>query len=87
MYRYTAGLDRNYMERVKKFNFDVRDGYNYDWHDIRKEEISFSRRPFGGGSIIVWGCFGYGSCLRLVMLNGSLTADGYKSLLEVELLK
>ena len=25
--------------------------------DLRKEEQLFSKRPFGGGSVIVWGVF------------------------------
>ena len=35
----------------KKFNLDGPDGFQYYWHDLRKEEQLFSRRPFGGGSL------------------------------------
>ncbi|KHJ98626.1 hypothetical protein OESDEN_01380 [Oesophagostomum dentatum] len=38
-----------------KFNLDGCDGQGSYWHDIRKEPMYFSRRNFGGGSLMIWG--------------------------------
>lgn len=42
----------------KKFNLDGPDGWAYYWHDTRKPERVFQKRQMGGGSVMVWGCFG-----------------------------
>ena len=39
----------------KKFNLDGPDGWNYYWHDIRKEPEVFKKRPKGKNSCMVWG--------------------------------
>jgi len=36
----------------KKFSLDGPDGLNHYWHDLRKEPLTFSRRNFGGGSVM-----------------------------------
>lgn len=41
----------------KKFNLDCPDGYHYYWHDIRTDEVTFSRRVMGGGGVMVWAGF------------------------------
>ena len=41
----------------KKFNLDGPDGFAYYWHDLRKEELVFSKRHSGGGSLMIWACF------------------------------
>lgn len=69
----------------KKFNLDGPDGFRYYWHDLRKDQLSYSRRVHGGGAVIVWGCFGYGG-LRLVRIHGKINAQGYQSMLGSELL-
>uniref|UniRef100_A0A915CR11 Transposase Tc1-like domain-containing protein n=1 Tax=Ditylenchus dipsaci TaxID=166011 RepID=A0A915CR11_9BILA len=38
----------------KKFNLDGPDGFSYYWRDLRKEPRFFSKRNFGGGSVMVW---------------------------------
>ena len=40
----------------KKFNLDGPDGSQCYWHDLRKKQL-FSKRLFGGGSVMVWGDF------------------------------
>ena len=42
----------------KKFNLDGPYGYRYYWHDLRKEKQYFSKRHFGGGSLMIWGAYG-----------------------------
>lgn len=54
----------------KKFNLDGPDGYAYYWHDIRKEEKIFSKRSYGGGSVMIWAGFGYGGRTNIAFLNG-----------------
>ncbi|GBM83488.1 Transposable element Tc3 transposase [Araneus ventricosus] len=49
----------------KKFNLDGLDGLAFYWHDIRKEEEIFSKSRQVGGSLMVWGGFGYGGKLNL----------------------
>ena len=41
----------------KKFNLDGPGGIHCYWHDLRKEEQVFYKRPFGGGSVMIWGAF------------------------------
>uniref|UniRef100_A0A7I4YN82 HTH_Tnp_Tc3_2 domain-containing protein n=1 Tax=Haemonchus contortus TaxID=6289 RepID=A0A7I4YN82_HAECO len=41
----------------KKFNLDGPDGNKYYWRDLRREPVYFSRRTFGGGSLMVWDAF------------------------------
>lgn len=43
----------------KKFNLDGPDGFAYYWHDLRKEELVFSKRHTGGGSLMIWACFNF----------------------------
>ena len=51
----------------KKFNLDGPDGSPYYWHNLRKEKQLFSKRLFGGGSVMVWGAF---SVSDLVVMEG-----------------
>lgn len=69
----------------KKFNLDGPDGCAYYWHDLRKEEKIFSKRVQGGGSLMLWGCFGMNGG-RLAVVNGRMNAEKYTELLESELL-
>lgn len=69
----------------KKFNLDGPDGYAYYWHDLRKEERIFSKRGFGGGSLMIWGCFGVGGG-RLATVSGRMNSQKYTEMLETELL-
>ncbi|KAM8717008.1 hypothetical protein ACLKA7_003818 [Drosophila subpalustris] len=38
----------------KKWNLDGPDGSRCYWRDLRKDPIYFSKRNFGGGSVMVW---------------------------------
>ena len=38
----------------KKFNLDGPDGFHSYWSDLRKDEKIFSKRQFGGGSVMIW---------------------------------
>ena len=82
-----TGLDwsRVVFSDEKKFNLDGPYGYAYYWHDPRKEERIFSKRCFGGGSLMVWGCFGFNGG-RLTIISGRIDSVAYTSMLESELL-
>ncbi|XP_065650344.1 uncharacterized protein LOC136078499 [Hydra vulgaris] len=43
----------------KKFNLDGPHGYQYYWHDLRKEKETRMNRNFGGGTVMVWGAFSF----------------------------
>lgn len=78
------------MEKVifsdeKKFNLDGPDGYQYYWHDLRKESQYCSRRQMGGGSIMVWGAFGFNGKSDLVILNGRQKKENYLELVQTQL--
>ncbi|CAI5442965.1 unnamed protein product [Caenorhabditis angaria] len=44
--------DKIIFSDEKKFNLDGPDGYNSYWHDIRKDQLRFPKRNFGGGRVI-----------------------------------
>lgn len=66
----------------KKFNLDGPDGYNYYWHDIRKEERHVLSRQQGGGSVMVWGAIGWAGRSRLIIVMSKINAHVYKQVLE-----
>ncbi|CAD6184809.1 unnamed protein product [Caenorhabditis auriculariae] len=45
------------LSEEKKFNLDGPDGYAHSWRDLRKDPMYFSKRNFGGGSLMVWAAF------------------------------
>ena len=49
----------------KGFNLDGADGFQYYFHNIRKETISAIRLQMGGGSVIVWAGIGYLSARQI----------------------
>ena len=65
----------------KKFNLDGPDGFNYYWHDIRKEKIFSKRRAKGGGGVMIWGAFGYLGKSSIGFITTKLNAEGYRNLL------
>jgi len=45
---------------------------------LRKEEETFSRRQQGGGSLMVWGDFGFGG--KLAISSGRMKAVAYQNM-------
>jgi len=70
----------------KKFNLDGPDGLSYYWHDLRKEKMFSLKRGFGGGSVMIWACFGSFGIGDLAFIDGRLNAAGYCAMLEEYLL-
>ena len=61
----------------KKFNLDGPDGFSYYFHDLRKEELLLSKRQNGGGSIMVFGAFGYHGKLSIHFVEDNMKAKDY----------
>jgi len=70
----------------KKFNLDGPDGWKYYWHDIREHEQIFSKRQQGGGSVMIWACFGWNGKSDIVLIKGRSKALDYQNMLEDHLL-
>lgn len=62
---------------------DGPDGFNGYWHDLRKDPQFFSKRNFGGGSVMVWGGFSIHGTLRLAFLTPKMNSHDYQEMLDV----
>lgn len=65
----------------KKFNLDGPDGFNYYWHDLRKEKIFSLKRNMGGGSVMVWAGIGHNGKSDIVFIDKRMNAEDYRKLL------
>uniref|UniRef100_T1IJT4 Transposase Tc1-like domain-containing protein n=1 Tax=Strigamia maritima TaxID=126957 RepID=T1IJT4_STRMM len=59
----------------KKFNLDGPDGWTHYWHDLRKESGVFSKRQMGGGSVMVWGTFGFNGITDLAFITTRMNSQ------------
>ena len=66
------------FSKEKKCKLDGPDGYNFYYHDIRKEEVILSR--FGG--IMAWGSISYYGLIKLELKTTKLNTKQYKNILE-----
>lgn len=66
----------------KKFNLDGPDGYNFYFHDLRKEKRFLTRHHSREGGVMVWGAISYFGALDLSFQNARMTGSTYKGLLE-----
>jgi len=71
----------------KKFNLDGPDGFQYYWHDLRKEPQYCSKRQAGGGSLMVWGAVGYRGVFELVFIEHTVKAPEYLRMLQQHLVQ
>lgn len=69
----------------KKFNLDGPDGFQYYWHDLRKEEKYLSGRAFGGGSVMIWAGFGWHGKTDLAFVDGTMNSQKYIDIMETHL--
>jgi transposase len=72
---------RTVFSDEKKFNLDGPDGFAYYWHDLRKEKVIFSKRNYGGGSLMVWIGLSKDFKAKLYVIDGSLNSVKYQALL------
>lgn len=70
----------------KKFNLDGPDGLSSYWHDIRDEKEYFSKRQFGGGSVMVWGAFASNGTTPIVFISTRINSIKYQDILADNLL-
>jgi transposase len=56
----------------KGFNSDGPDGFQYYWHDLRKEPQYFSKQRFGGGGVMVWAGFGCKGKTNIAFIDGNM---------------
>lgn len=70
----------------KKFNLDGPDGFNCYWRDLRKEPRYFSKRNFGGGSVMVWGAISSLGGLELRFISTKMDGREYQDVLRHSLL-
>lgn len=70
----------------KKFNLDGPDAYRDYWHDLRKEELLFSKRNFGAGLVMVWGAFGWNGTTNLSFMECRYKSTDYINELKTYLL-
>ena len=61
----------------KKWNMDGPDGYAYYWHDLRKENLIFSKRSRCGGSLMVWIGVSFDFKAHLYVLDKTFTSAEY----------
>ncbi|CAO4371152.1 unnamed protein product [Caenorhabditis nigoni] len=66
----------------KKWNLDGPDGNRSYWRDLRKDPQMFSRRNFGGGSLMIWGSFCDGKKLNLQFITTRETSVSYQKTLQ-----
>lgn len=66
----------------KKLNFDGPDGFNYYFHDVRKEERFLARHHSREGGVMVWGAVSYYGTVELEFQTSKMTAISYKGILE-----
>ncbi|CAD6193399.1 unnamed protein product [Caenorhabditis auriculariae] len=70
----------------KKFNLDGPDGYAHYCRDLRKDPMYFSKRNFGGGSLMVWAAFCGNGTVALSFIGTRTISQDYQQLLAQHLL-
>lgn len=65
---------------------DGPDGFSHYWRDLRKGPRYFSRRNFGGGSLMVWGAFSALGKLDLAFTSSHMNSEDYQEVLQNHLI-
>ncbi|CAI5452412.1 unnamed protein product [Caenorhabditis angaria] len=78
--------DKIIFSDEKKFNLDGPDGYNSYWHDIRKDQLRFPKRNFGGGRVMCWGAFSAAGTLKIAFVSFKMDSLDYQKTLHDYLL-
>lgn len=77
-----VGMGQDYWDQIiwsdeKKWNLDGPDGLSSYWHDLRAEQKIFSKRAFGGGSVMIWACFSSKGLSNIAFITGKQNALNY----------
>ena len=56
---------------------DGPDGFSCYWHDLRKEPLYNSKRRAGGGSVMIWACFGWNFKSNISFIDGRMNSQDY----------
>ncbi|MGL5405357.1 MAG: transposase [Propionibacteriaceae bacterium] len=70
----------------KKFNLDGPDGFQYYWHDLRRDPQFKLSRNFGGGSLMVWAGFSATGKTMLAKIGTRMNSQAYTDMLEAVLI-
>ena len=70
----------------KKFNLDGPDGYQYYWHDLRKDQEIYSKRVQGGGGVMIWAAFARNGKTNLAFITQRMNSIKYQQVLSAHLL-
>lgn len=70
----------------KKFNLDGPDGWHSYWRDLRKDPLIFSKRNFGGGSVMCWAAFSIKGKLDIHFTSSKMDSQEYIQVLQTNLL-
>lgn len=65
---------------------DGPDGLANYWHDLRTDSRYFSKRNFGGGSVMIWAAFSAFGKSTLAFVNGRIDSIAYQKILSEHLL-
>lgn len=65
---------------------DGPDGFDTYWRDLRKDPQFFSKRNFGGGSLMVWGAFCADGMLEVAFPSTHMNSEEYIEVLRMNLL-
>ena len=60
------------------------------WHSAKEEfgrEYTISTVEHGGGNVKCWSCFSSSDVSSLIFINGNMTSESYREILENNLLK
>lgn len=82
---WTSEWNKVVFSDEKKFNLDGPDGYHGYWRDLRKDPLYFSKRNFGGGSVMIWGAFCSSGKLDLEFISAPLDSVTYQGVLRKHL--
>lgn len=66
----------------KRFNLDGPDGFQYYYHDLRRDELYLSRHHSREGGIMVWGAITFYGTIDLIFIDQKMNGDRFKTLLE-----
>ncbi|EYC36730.1 hypothetical protein Y032_0862g2739 [Ancylostoma ceylanicum] len=70
----------------KKFNLDGPDGNGHYWRDLYRHPLVFSKRNFGGGTVMVWGGFYQEVVLDIAFVSTRTNSSDYEEMLGYHLL-